>query len=78
MPEQLVHRGAQRRDGPPGGVLALTPIFEFVPAEVYWSPLRRAIRDVALPVVDGAIALPAAPGIGVELPDDLIAHFRIG
>jgi len=56
----------------------ITPVFEHVPAEVYWSPLRRAIRDVALPVVDGAIALPAAPGIGVELPDDLVAHFRIG
>lgn len=55
----------------------ITPIFEFVPSEVYWSPLRKALQEVALPVVDGAIALPTRPGIGVDLPPDLIAHFRI-
>ena len=56
----------------------ITPVFEYVAAEVYWSPLRRAIAEVSLPVVDGAIALPTAPGIGVELPADLLAHFRVG
>jgi len=56
----------------------ITPVFEFVAAEVYWSPLRRAIKEVSLPVINGAIALPTAPGIGIELPDDLIAHFRVG
>lgn len=56
----------------------ITPIFEFVPSEIYWSPLRKALQDVGLPVVDGAIALPDRPGIGVDLPADLIAHFRVG
>ncbi len=56
----------------------ITPIFEFVAPEAYWSPLRRAIAEVSLPVVDGAIQLPTAAGIGVDLPDDLVAHFRVG
>ncbi len=56
----------------------ITPVFEFVAAESYWSPLRRAIAAVGLPVVDGAIALPYTPGLGITLPDDLIAHFRVG
>jgi L-alanine-DL-glutamate epimerase-like enolase superfamily enzyme len=56
----------------------ITPVIEFAPAQVYWSPLRQAIQDVGLPVVDGAIAFPTAPGIGVDLPRDLIEHFRIG
>ena len=53
-------------------------MIEYSPSQIYWSPLRKAIQDVGLPVVDGAIALPTPPGIGVELPDDLIAHFRVG
>lgn len=56
----------------------ITPLIEFSPAEIYWSPLRQAIQAVGLPVVNGAIALPTAPGLGIDLPDDLIAHFRIG
>ncbi|HEY3109471.1 MAG TPA: mandelate racemase/muconate lactonizing enzyme family protein [Chloroflexota bacterium] len=56
----------------------ITPLIELSPSEIYWSPLRKAIQAAGLPVVNGAIALPTAPGIGVELPDDLIAHFRIG
>jgi L-alanine-DL-glutamate epimerase-like enolase superfamily enzyme len=59
-------------------VSPITPFFEYAPAQIYWSPLRRAIQSVGLPVRAGAVALPTAPGIGVELPDDLIAHFRVG
>jgi L-alanine-DL-glutamate epimerase-like enolase superfamily enzyme len=55
----------------------VTPYVEYAPAEIYWSPLRRAIQQVGLPVAGGAIALPAAPGVGVDLPADLIRHFRI-
>jgi L-alanine-DL-glutamate epimerase-like enolase superfamily enzyme len=55
----------------------VTPIIEYAPAQIYWSPLRKAIQEIGLPLVDGVIALPGAPGIGVELPADLIAHFRI-
>jgi L-alanine-DL-glutamate epimerase-like enolase superfamily enzyme len=55
----------------------ITPYVEYGAAQVFWSPLRKAIQEVALPVVGGAIPLPTAPGLGVDLPDDLIAHFRI-
>ena len=55
----------------------ITPIFETAPAEVYASPLRQALAALAPPVVDGAVAWPEGPGIGIELPADLVAHFRI-
>jgi L-alanine-DL-glutamate epimerase-like enolase superfamily enzyme len=55
-----------------------TPFIEFVVAQIYGSPLRKALQDVGLPVVNGAIVLPTAPGIGIDLPADLISHFRIG
>ena len=53
----------------------ITPFFESAPSEVYWSPLRKALQEIALPVVDGAVALPEAPGIGVELPPELVEEF---
>jgi L-alanine-DL-glutamate epimerase-like enolase superfamily enzyme len=40
--------------------------------------LRKALQEIGLPVVDGAIALPDRPGIGIELPADLIDHYRVG
>ena len=54
-----------------------TPCFEFVAAEIYGSPLRKAIRELGLPVMNGAIELPTRPGIGIELPDKLIERYRI-
>ena len=56
----------------------VTPLIEYAPAQVYWSPLRKAIQEVGLPVVNGAISLPTSAGNGVELPSDLIDHFRVG
>jgi hypothetical protein len=56
----------------------ISPFFEYAPAQVYWSPLRRAIQDLAPPVVAGAVALPTTPGIGIDLPADLVEHFRVG
>jgi len=56
----------------------VTPYVEVAPPELYWSPLRRAIQEVGLPVVGGALALPESPGLGVDLPDALIRRFRIG
>lgn len=58
-------------------VSPITPFIESAPSEVYASPLRRALQAVGLPVVDGAIALPTAPGIGVDLPDELIEEFLL-
>lgn len=55
----------------------ITPIIEYPPAQIFWSPLRRAIQEVGLPMANGAIAFPDMPGMGVELPADLIAQFRL-
>jgi len=56
----------------------ITPLIEFTPAEAFGSPLRRAIQEIGHPVRDGAIALPEAPGLGIELPPDLVRHYRVG
>lgn len=56
----------------------VTPLIEFTPAEAFASPLRRAIQDLGHPVRDGAIALPSSPGLGIELPADLVRHYRVG
>jgi len=53
----------------------VTPVYESAPAEIYTSPLRRALQELAPPVVDGAVAWPEAPGIGIELPKELVTHF---
>ncbi|MCC7262944.1 MAG: mandelate racemase/muconate lactonizing enzyme family protein [Candidatus Latescibacteria bacterium] len=55
----------------------ITPIFESAPAEVYWSPLRQAMQELFFPIVDGAVALPERPGMGIELPAELVEHFVI-
>lgn len=55
----------------------ISPLVECAPADIYPSPLRREIQRLGFPVVNGTIAPPTEPGIGIELPDDLIAHFRI-
>lgn len=55
----------------------VTPVIEYPPAQIFWSPLRRAIQEVGLPMRNGAIAFPDTPGLGVDLPTDLIAHFRL-
>ena len=55
----------------------VTPVIESPPAQIFWSPLRRAIQAVGLPMHNGAIAFPDTPGMGIDLPADLIAHFRL-
>jgi len=55
----------------------VTPIYESAPADVYWSPLRKALQAIAAPVVDGVVAFPTAPGIGIDLPSDLVDHFLV-
>ncbi|MDA0337611.1 MAG: mandelate racemase/muconate lactonizing enzyme family protein [bacterium] len=55
----------------------ITPFIESAPSQVYGSPLRKALQGIGLPVVDGAIALPTAAGIGIDLPLDLIEEFLV-
>jgi L-alanine-DL-glutamate epimerase-like enolase superfamily enzyme len=54
------------------------PLIEMSSARLYRSPLRRALEDAGLPVDGGAIAPPTAPGIGFELPEELVRRFWVG
>jgi L-alanine-DL-glutamate epimerase-like enolase superfamily enzyme len=56
----------------------VTPLIELTPAEAFASPLRREIQDLGHQVRNGAIALPTSPGLGIELPADLVRRYRIG
>jgi L-alanine-DL-glutamate epimerase-like enolase superfamily enzyme len=56
----------------------VTPYFEYPPPEIYDSPLRETLAHLAgIPVTDGLMPVPVAPGIGIELTDDVIARFRV-
>lgn len=55
-----------------------TRLVEYAPAQIYWSPLRKAIQALAPPMHDGVITVPTGPGIGIELPADLLQYFRTG
>ena len=55
----------------------VSPYVEYSVAEIYDSPLRAAIQELAPPVVKGIHALPDQPGIGIELPADLVKKFQL-
>ncbi|WP_010584238.1 mandelate racemase/muconate lactonizing enzyme family protein [Schlesneria paludicola] len=55
----------------------VTPFIEFAPAEVFSSPLRRALQEAGFPVRGGTIALPDCAGVGYVLPDDIVKHFSL-
>ncbi|MSV29862.1 MAG: mandelate racemase/muconate lactonizing enzyme family protein [Bryobacterales bacterium] len=41
------------------------------------SPLMRELVRNLPPLVDGRVAVPQAPGLGIELDEDVIAEFRV-
>ena len=53
----------------------ITPFVEFAPAEVFNSPLRQTLQDAGFPVKRGRFKLPTSPGIGYELPDNIVKRF---
>lgn len=55
----------------------ITPFIEFAPAEVYDSPLRFELQQAGFPVRDGVISLPQRPGIGYDLPAEVVRRFRM-
>jgi L-alanine-DL-glutamate epimerase-like enolase superfamily enzyme len=55
----------------------ITPFIEFAPAEVYDSPLRKELQAAGLPVREGEISFPDRPGIGYDLPAEIVDRFRI-
>lgn len=50
---------------------------EFLPSELADSALRRDLCTVELPVVDGILPLPEAPGLGVTLNEEALQKFRV-
>ena len=55
----------------------VSPYMEYAPAQVYASPLRAELQALATPVRLGKMDLPSKPGIGIEIPADLIDRFRL-
>jgi L-alanine-DL-glutamate epimerase-like enolase superfamily enzyme len=53
------------------------PFFEFVPQEVAESALRRELVPDELELVDGRLALPRKPGLGIELNRDALDRFAV-
>lgn len=52
------------------------PVFEYVSPKVFDSPLRRELVSPEPAVVDGWMELPTAPGLGIELNEELVARWR--
>ena len=52
------------------------PVFEYVSPKVFDSLLRRELVAPEPEVVDGYMALPDRPGLGIELNEELVARLR--
>ena len=53
------------------------PIFEHLSPELFDSPLRRELVAPEPEIVDGRMALPEAPGLGVELNPEAVEKYLI-
>jgi L-alanine-DL-glutamate epimerase-like enolase superfamily enzyme len=53
------------------------PVFEYISPQVFDSVLRRELVSPEPKVVDGFMELPTAPGLGIELNEDLVARWRV-
>jgi L-alanine-DL-glutamate epimerase-like enolase superfamily enzyme len=51
------------------------PYIEFLPPELSESPLRRELLTVEPVMESGQVAVPTAPGLGIELNRDALARF---
>lgn len=56
-------------------VVPQMPFFEFLPAELCESRLRKELVHDALRFQDGVLALPAGPGLGIELNRPALEEF---
>jgi L-alanine-DL-glutamate epimerase-like enolase superfamily enzyme len=52
------------------------PLFEYISPQVFDSPLRRELVSPEPVIVDGFMALPTAPGLGIELNEELVERWR--
>ena len=53
------------------------PYVEHFHPELFDSPLRRELVQPEPEVVDGRVALPTEPGLGIELDEEAVARYRI-
>ena len=53
------------------------PLFEHLSPELFDSPLRRELVAPEPEIVDGRMALPEAPGLGVELNPEAVERYLI-
>ena len=51
------------------------PLIEFLPAETADSAIRRELLTRDFAIEDGHVAVPQAPGLGVELDRDALLRF---
>jgi L-alanine-DL-glutamate epimerase-like enolase superfamily enzyme len=51
------------------------PYIEYLPAELSESPLRRELLTIEPSMESGEIAVPTAPGLGIELNREALARF---
>ena len=49
---------------------------EYMPAELTASGLRRDIADDNMKLVDGRVALPSGPGLGIEINRDALEYYE--
>jgi len=54
------------------------PYIEFLPADLSASVLRRELVSDDLRLVDGQLALPQKPGLGIELNREALHRYRVG
>ena len=53
------------------------PLFEYVSPKVFDSPLRRELVSPEPVLTEGYMELPTAPGLGIELNEELVERWRI-
>jgi L-rhamnonate dehydratase len=52
------------------------PLFEYISPAVFDSPLRRELVSPEPEIVDGEMALPTGPGLGIELNEEVVERYR--
>ena len=68
----------RRRDGISRPPARPRPLFEYVSPKVFDSLLRRELVSPEPEVVDGYMALPDRPGLGIELNEEVVERYRVG
>lgn len=57
---------------------ANAPVIEYFPPDLFDSPLRRHLVAPEPTLAEGWMALPEAPGLGVELNEEIVRRYALG